>query len=138
MTSNEALRVRRDNEWASMVRHLEASESWVNSGLLPVARIARTHPRFQLLFPFLSLNQLCFSRCSDGPYTNDCPCIGVDRRGVYGVTAFPYFLGSPDEDPRPELALPTDANHAIEIAAAALPPDADDVWLGTASDRPAK
>jgi hypothetical protein len=81
--TGDAIRTRRDREWNSMLRYLEKGNSWVTSGLLPVALLARDHPRLGLLFPFQSVNRLCFSRCSDFPYTNDCPCIGVDRKGAF-------------------------------------------------------
>jgi hypothetical protein len=128
--TRDALRTHRDDIWEALLRRLQNSEGYALE-LLPVARLARSHAQLGLLFPFQSLNRLCFSRCSEYPYTNDCPCIGVDRRGMFGVTGYPYYFGPAENDPRPALPLPRDAAHAIEIAAAALPPTAGEVWLGS-------
>ncbi len=120
---------RRDQVWDSMLRYLEGSDGRYLRGLLPVARLARKHPRLGLLFPFQSVNRLCFSRCFPGPYTNDCPCIGVDKLGRFGVSAFPYPRNGNWDDPPPYIGDARDAEHAIELASAGLPPNADEVWL---------
>ncbi len=114
---------------------LEQSDSVYYRGLLPVARLAHAEDRFRHLFPFTSVNRLCFSRCSEFPYTTDCPCIGVDRRGNYGVDRYPFpKLGWDESDPDQTIGDAADAADAVAIALAALPANAVDIWVGQ-SDR---
>ena len=86
--------------WAELMRLFESDESWPGRGLLPVASLAHADAMFRGLFPFQSLNRLCFSRCSTWPYTNDFPCIGVGKGGDYGVDRYPFpSLGWDEPDP---------------------------------------
>jgi hypothetical protein len=98
---------------------------------LRVAGAALAHPRLGLLFPFTSLNRLCFSRCSRYPFTNDCPCI------VVGGSLEPYVVCRKPYEPglRPGVVVgeTTSLDEALEIAAAALPLTAAHVWLGSNS-----
>jgi hypothetical protein len=131
--AGDKLHLLRTQRWSGFIKALESGDDWVSTGLLPVARLAREHPQLGPLFPFQSLNRLCFSRCFPGPYTNDCPCIAVDNLGRFGVSAYPYPRGE-DWDvtpPPPHVGDARDAAHAIELAAANLPPNADEVWLST-------
>jgi hypothetical protein len=117
---------------------MEASESWVDRGLLPVAMLAHRDPRLGRLFPFTALFFLCFSRSSDHPFTNDCPAIGVDRDGIYRVMATAYPIPFPDGDWPAISGELSDPQEAIAIASRALPPSASIVWIGTAADEPSR
>jgi hypothetical protein len=124
---------RRASLWQQFLHRLtiEAEGSWVARGLRPVAALAREDPRLGRLFPFQSLMSLCFSRCSDWPYTNDCPAIGAARDGTYDVSAYPYPKLS-WESPRPLVGYAANPTEAVRVASAALTPPMPGVWIGTA------
>ena len=125
------IQARREARWNMILQRLEIGDSWVDRGLRPLAQLAREDPDLGRLFPFKSLWRLCFSRCSDYPFTNDCPCIGVDREGAYFVAPAPYDW---DEDGNlrasPDWVDATDATHAIALAVAGLPPNVGELWVG--------
>lgn len=52
-------------------------------GQVELFRAAAAHPSLRQLFPFTSMNRLCFSRCTGFPYTNDCPVISPTRDGFF-------------------------------------------------------
>ena len=130
----DSLSLRRDQLWDGLIALLARGDSTYHGGLFPVAEHARLNDRLRRLFPFVSLNRLCFSRCSDFPYTNDCPAIGVDRNGRYGVTATCYPTPRLVDGVSVPLGDETDnPAEAVAIAAAHVPADAE-VWLGSRTD----
>ena len=136
MDSDELVR-RRTAGWQRLLERLarEEAESWIARGLLPVLQAARVDPSLGRLFPFQSLMSLCFSRCSDWPYTNDCPAIGAARDGTYDVMAFAYPKPDLEGPPPPLVGQAANATEAVAIASAALTPPMPSVWIGTA-DKP--
>jgi len=101
--------------------------------LLKLAQAAFADDRLGRLFPFKSMSRLCFSRCSEWPYTNDCPAIhsarGTER---YTILDRPY-------GPEGSIGILGDtafAGDAVEMAAAALPPDAAEIWVGSLENKP--
>ncbi|MFO0905999.1 MAG: DUF6193 family natural product biosynthesis protein [Pirellulales bacterium] len=61
--------------------------------------VAEAATRFELrqLFPFTSLNRLCFSRCTGYPYTRDTPHIEPIENGHYNVRdAYGKLIGTGD------------------------------------------
>jgi hypothetical protein len=52
----------------------------------PIVTLAAAHPVLGKLFPYTSLDRLCFSRCTGYPYTGDCPIVLPPNSGVYIVT----------------------------------------------------
>lgn len=112
--------------WQAELERVATGDSWVERSLAPVVAAAASDPDLGALFPFTSLNRLCFSRCSTYPYTFDCPCIAVHRGGYAVLSA--WAVG---DEPAPVLAETDDAAEAVSIAVAHLPDDRT-VWLGTA------
>lgn len=87
---------------------------------------AATRAELQGLFPFTSHMRLCFSRCSDYPYTFDCPCIAFDRDGYLVQVTW----GVSDE-PSPVLLDATeDVRLAVDVLVQNLPDDRS-AWVGT-------
>lgn len=112
--------------WSALVERIGAGSSRVEQSLEPVVTMAAAHPDLQDLFPFTSMNRLCFSRCAAYPYTMDCPCISADR-GHYVVLS----TWAVSDEPAPVLAEADDPTTAVAIAAAHLPADRA-VWIGSA------
>ncbi|OOQ57210.1 hypothetical protein BC343_15585 [Mucilaginibacter pedocola] len=50
-----------------------------------VVRLAKQDEVLGALFPFTSMNRLCFSRCTGYPYTSDIPLIQAALDGTYQV-----------------------------------------------------
>ncbi len=68
-------------QWNEVKRTLEAEAP----ELLPLAdTLSRTWP-FSHLFPTVSLEALCFSRCTGTPYSGDCPSVVWLSPGHYEV-----------------------------------------------------
>lgn len=116
--------------WDELLSRCDDDQSWVGQALRPVIAAASASSQLRALFPFTSLNRLCFSRCSDYPYTGDCPCI-VATAGDYVVLAT-WFVS---DEPAPELLTTTDLDEAIStvvehVAARPAP------WLGDRDHQP--
>jgi hypothetical protein len=58
-------------QWDNVKRH--AAE--FSPDLLPLLNTLVDRPPFNQLFPYMSLEALCFSRCTGCPYTGDCPVV---------------------------------------------------------------
>ena len=80
-------------------------EDWIPKTfpeLIPFFEVAKHTPELRQLFPFTSLNRMCFSRCTGYPYTNDCPAVipktGAGFRDIipdqYEVRLHSKLLGS--------------------------------------------
>jgi hypothetical protein len=68
--ADEALEEALLGEWTAV---RGADDSWVGVALRPVVESAFAAPELRALFPFISMNRLCFSRCTQFPFTDDCP-----------------------------------------------------------------
>ncbi len=82
---------------------------------------AAAEPTLRLLFPFTSLNRLCFSRCTGYPFTGDTPYIiplGGDQ----------YEVRSPSD----ALVGRGSAGQAVALVVAALPINCGPALPGTA------
>ena len=123
-TVNSAVGEALHAEWTVYRSLLDDDHSWVGDALPPVIEAAFVTPELRALFPFTSLNRLCFSRCSHFPYTDDCSCIAA-WPGKYIVQA---WWAATDEPP-PELVRTTDLDLAIRTVIDNLPPDRA-AWLG--------
>ncbi len=124
------LDVIRQQRWERLLATLEGGDDWVSRQMLPAARLAHRDERLARLFPFRSLNRLCFSRCSEFPYTNDCPCIVVARSGECAVERLPY-RGPGDGEGDLSMGGFGDAALAVALASSALPQDSDRTWIGS-------
>jgi Family of unknown function (DUF6193) len=113
--------------WSSEDERIRAGTTWVDEALRPLLAAAARSDQLRNLFPFTSMNRLCFSRCSDYPYTMDCPCIAV-AEARFTVQA----TWAVSDEPAETLAETTNADEAIAVVEANLPSDRQ-VWLGTAS-----
>lgn len=113
------------DRWTTEVDRIGAGSTWVDESLQPVLAAAAAHPDLRRLFPFTSMNRLCFSRCSEYPYTFDCPCIAAGR-GQYAVLAT-WAVG---DEPAPVLAETDDPTEAVSVMVKHLPADRR-VWIGT-------
>jgi hypothetical protein len=106
-------------QWEVVKRTLEAEAP----ELLPLANtLSRTRP-FSHLFPTVSLEALCFSRCTGSPYSRDCPVVVATRSGHFEVR-------SNRGDPLGE----GDEQTALAALDAALPPDCGPAVQGTTDD----
>lgn len=97
---------------------------------LHLIRTARSRPELARLFPFTSLSRLCLSRCSEYPFTTDCPGIGVDKDGFW-VFSDPY--PNDGEEAAVVLLESADIDLALQTLIEHLPSD-QAVWVGNAND----
>lgn len=112
----------------SFDRQTEVEDRWMhylkNIGfpeLEPIVAEAATRPRLRQLFPYTSLNRLCFSRCTGYPYTRDTPHIEPVELGRYKV-----------RDARGKLIGTGDAKLAADMLVGNLPVDCGPAIRGTA------
>lgn len=85
-----------------------------------VVSAAATRPALRQLFPYTSLNRLCFSRCTGYPFTRDIPSVvpaGEDRYRVYSPTGQQLGSGGVEE--------------ALDIVVKHLPPACGPAIAGT-------
>jgi Family of unknown function (DUF6193) len=129
-TVSEALAEALLAEWTAYRALFDDDHSWVGDALRPVIKAAFVAPELRALFPFTSLNRLCFSRCSYYPYTDDCPCIAA-WPNEYIVQAW----WTATDEPPPELVHTTDLDLAITTVIDNLPPNRA-AWLGDADHPP--
>lgn len=115
-----------DARWSLEIGEMAAGSTWVEEALEPVILAAAADPDLRALFPFTSHNRLCFSRCSEFPYTFDCPCISA-HGGRYTVLATWSVTR-----PAPVL-LETDSVGAAIAAVVGSVPSDKHVWLGNAA-----
>jgi len=109
--------------WGSVRDQL--GDSWVDEALRPLVEAAAQTESLSRLFPFTSMNRLCFSRCSDYPYTLDCPCIEAN-----GSSYLIRSTWAVDDEPAPLLLETTDVDAAIAAVVENLPTDRS-VWIGS-------
>lgn len=115
--------------WEKVLQQAAGDPQWLSDLSVPLIISARATPELARLFPFRSLNGLCFSRCSDYPFTLDCPCVGVLRSGyvVQGTWAVS------DEPQLPLLGVTLDLEHVLRVLLEHLPSD-HSTWVGTRDD----
>jgi hypothetical protein len=89
-----------------------------------IIKAAMKKPALKQLFPYTSLNRLCFSRTTGYPFTHDCPMIEPQGNGRYRV----YM---PDSQ---EIIGEGTAGEAVEIAVNHLPSNCGAAVNGTADD----
>src|SRR5262249_51009959 len=87
-------------EWTAYRSLFDGDHSWVGDALRPVIKVVFVTRELCALFPFTSLNRLCFSRCCYYPHTDDCPCIAA-WPNEYIVQAG----GLRPMNPRPSLSI---------------------------------
>lgn len=91
---------------------------------LPLIKAAMKRPELRQLFPYTSLTQLCFSRTTGYPFTNDCPVIVPQGDGR-------YFVCMPNSQ---EFIGEGTVDEVIEMAVRHLPPNCGPAINGTADD----
>ena len=127
--------VRADDGAAAYERGEEVEMKWQRylgsrGGMEPYPRLAAfvaaaaAQPRLRTLFPYVSLRELRFSRCTGVPFTRDTPYVRSHLGG--------YEVFSPSGE---SLGRGT-AVQAAELVVAALPPDCGPAVPGTAVDVP--
>lgn len=91
---------------------------------IPLIKAAMKRPELRKLFPFTSLNALCFSRTTGYPFTHDCPSVVSQENGKYCVYA-------PSSN---EIIGEGTIDEVMEIVIKHLPPNCDAAVNGTADD----
>ena len=115
--------------WEALTQSVEEDASWVGDSMRPLVRAASQRAELRVLFPFTSLNRLCFSRSSYYPYTTDCPCIAAVE-GKYVV----YRTWTVTDQPAPVIEQETsDVDAALRIICENLPEDTT-TWIGSRDD----
>ena len=94
--------------------------------LVPFFDEAKQSPELRQLFPFTSLNCMCFSRCTGYPYTDDCPA-AIPVGGIRSVV-----LGEFDVRLRGQLLGSGNGKEAVRITVANLPENCGPAVAGTA------
>jgi hypothetical protein len=110
--------------WDSVREQL--GDSWVDVAIRPLVAAAVESESLGGLFPFTSMNRLCFSRCSDYPFTFDCPCIEATPS-----TYFVLATWSVGDERAPVLLETQNVGEAVAAVVANLPTDRS-VWIGAA------
>ena len=123
---DNAVEVALRDRWDAEVHRIATGTSWVELWLQPVLALAAADQDLRRLFPFTSMNRLCFSRCSEYPFTLDCPCISVSKDQYVVVST--WAVG---DEPAPVLAETADPGEAVAALVAHLPADRT-VWIGNA------
>jgi hypothetical protein len=91
---------------------------------IPLIEAAMKRSELRQLFPFTSLNALCFSRTTGYPFTSDCPAVEPRGNDTYVV----YAPGSLD------IIGEGAIDEVMEIAIKHLPPNCGAAVHGTAND----
>ena len=92
--------------------------------LEPVVSAASARPELRRLFPYTSLNSLCFSRCTGYPFTRDVASIVPTGDGTYRVQG---------KSRRDDLGG-GDAEEAVDVVVKHLPPGCGPAVAGTADE----
>lgn len=111
-------------KWQNLERLLASGQCAYLSELLPLVIEAAKRSELRRLLPFTSLRNLCFSRTTGYPYTNDCPSAWPLNVEVFRVTAAGHetVLGEGN------VAV------AADLLAANIPPNCGFAVHGTAED----
>ncbi len=126
----------RDAKWQARLGVTRDDWFWVRQRQLLIAAQGTV---LRSLFPYTSVNTVHFSRCSDYPFTHDCPWIWFSAGGRF-VTYAPDPRGVRQGNlvgPPPSVLLDTaDPLAAVMAAVAALPETWRQVWVGDIHARP--
>jgi hypothetical protein len=120
LSLNLQLKLRFVNEYFFYLFHSNKKNSPI-----PLIKAAMKKPELRQLFPYTSLNTLCFSRTTGYPFTNDCPSIASQGNGKYCVYA---------PSSRLEIIGEGTIDEVMEIAIKNLPPNCGAAVNGTADD----
>jgi hypothetical protein len=124
------LQQRLDQAWSSVLARIDWETAERNARYDVLVAEAARRAELRGLFPFTSQARLCFSRCSDYPFTFDCPCIAFHPDG-YLVQA----TWAVSDQPSPLLLSTTeDVQLAVEVLVQNLPDDRS-AWVGTSERR---
>ncbi len=115
-----------DWKWEAMLRNLPDYDPAVRE----IISRAAQEPRLRMLFPYMSMAALCFSRCTGYPYSGDTPRIWPEGDGQYVVLERRQFM---NWNWRRKIGR-GDANAAVRLAVAHLPPGCGPARPGTADD----
>jgi hypothetical protein len=91
--------------------------------LAPLVEAASRRRELRQLFPFTSLDTLCFSRCTGYPFTGDTPIVRSLKNGRFEVVS-----------PAGAVLGHGDAEEAAALVVAHLPPGCGPAVAGTADD----
>lgn len=117
--------------WDGVVRSAEGNDGHQGPQLRRLITAAQARPELKRLFPYTSMGTLCFSHCSDWPFTTGCPCIGVDRELHFVVLADSIVRLAEEADP---LLVTSDLDLAVQTLIDHLPADPS-IWQGSRDDR---
>ena len=121
-----------DNAWEDYARML--NETHPNSSmasLVPLLEATAQVAQLRQLMVFTSMYWLCFSCCTDYPFSGDCPCAG------YNAETNQYEIYPAEENPanpHSKFFSARNATEAAQMLADALPPNCGPAVLGTAED----
>jgi hypothetical protein len=127
-----------ERKWQALYSHIKSEES--RGALLPLMERAMEVPVLRRLFPFTSLDWLCFSRCTGYPFSGDCPsvCSTHFRFAVRPTPAQRAALGPPRPytvaDSKGHFLGEGDAVEAVDLIVQHLPPNCGTAVQGTAED----
>jgi hypothetical protein len=130
-------------EWESLLNRLTELEEDMSDesiSLRPLIEAARRRPELRQLFPYMSLDRLCFSRTTGYPFTSDCPRAVAMENGRYRVySAKPRFEkrrygGGEYEEAVYEVIGEGNVEEVINMLVANLPPNCGAAVSGTAED----
>jgi hypothetical protein len=127
-----------ERKWQALCSHFKSDESKVV--LVPLVEKVMEVPVLRRLFPFTSLDWLCFSRCTGYPFSGDCPSVCSTRlrfaprptpeqRATLGPPR-PYTVA----DSKGHFLGEGDAAEAVELIVRHLPPSCGPAIQGTADD----
>ena len=111
--------------WSRLQRRVSFPNPVMLAGvatLEPLLQKVLEIPALRQLYPYISFYDLRFSRCTEVPYTSDCPFASPVRYGYYKVCQKEVTLGEGD------------AVQAARLLVENLPPGCGPAILGTADD----
>jgi Family of unknown function (DUF6193) len=127
-----------EQKWQALYSHVKSDESKV--ALTPLVERAMEVPVLRRLFPFTSLDWLCFSRCTGYPFSGDCPS-ACSTRFRFAPRLTPgqrEALGPPRPytvaDSKGNFLGEGDLAEVVELIIQHLPPNCGPAVQGTADD----
>jgi hypothetical protein len=117
-----------EQKWRTMLD----SESSRHPSTMTVLKEAHSRPTLRRLFPFTSVMDVHFSRCTGYPFTHDAPWVEPLAEGEFRVAIMQPWHG--DTARVVELAVVKTAAEAVDVVLANLPADCGPAVAGTAED----
>ena len=111
-----------EHRWRDYLARRDDSFCQLEAIILAASR----RPELRQLFPFTSMNTLCFSRCTGYPFTRDTPHVRPLSNGRYEVFG-----------PNGQALGLGDAEAAVRLVVANLPTNCGPALPGTADELPA-